>query len=95
MESVNKDTLAEAGKTVRDAVIDIKSKLSDVGKQAMDTTKKVVEEVSESSNEAIKTYTEEGKKQISNLESYVRENPLKTVLFSVAAGFFINRLIRN
>lgn len=91
MESANTETQ----KTLKESVIDINKKLSDAGKQAIDTTKKVVEEVGVSGQEVIKTCAETGKRQISNLEDYIKENPLKSVLCSVAAGFVINRLMRN
>ncbi len=90
-----KETATDIAQQGREAASEVKSSFDSTTRQAVDTTRQVMSDLKETGRDALKTCTEEGKKQLETIEGYVREYPVRSVLMGAAAGIFLGKLFRN
>jgi len=102
METPARNGAEAASARVRDTASEARSTLSDMGRQATETGKKVMHDIQEAgrdlgdaSLETVEKFADQGRKQLATAEDYIRTYPVRSVIIGAFAGFVVSRLFKN
>lgn len=79
---------------IRSSFNEVSGHLHEAGREAADSATKVAHELGEAGKSTLRVGIEQGKKQISTIEDYVREYPMRSLLIGAAIGAVVSRLFK-
>ena len=81
----------EAHDGVKGSMHTIKGALSDAGHEVAHSAKRIARDVAEAGTETLKSYADQGAKQLNSFEELVRKYPLRSLAIAAVAGVFLSR----
>jgi ElaB/YqjD/DUF883 family membrane-anchored ribosome-binding protein len=94
MENLARDGTAGSADRVKEAFIEVKETIKDAGKQASVSAMKAVNELSGLGRHTLDNISEEGKKEVTMIEDYVRKYPIRSVIYGAAVGAILSKFIK-